>query len=181
MAREGRGRLHDQNHFQQLELWVAHSSSYWWLLTLLSMFSSAVKQLASVPLITSPWKKLYFNIHRFVILCFDCLHNQTSKGKYSTLLGQIQHTFGANTAHLGQIQHTLGASTAHLHTVWKILHTFSLWSYMASYNNQLQGHKPHSLHAGYMLTTLMILHLHSWIKLGLCLSEWDQIWNVDSL
>ena len=31
-----------------------------------------------------------------------------------------------NTAHLGQIQHTFGANIAHLHTVWKILHTFSL-------------------------------------------------------
>ena len=24
----------------------------------------------------------------------------------------------------------------------------------------------------------MSLYLHSWIKLGLCSSEWDQIWNV---
>ena len=52
-------------------------------------------------------KKLNFNIHRFVIkfLCFDCLHSQTSKGKYSTL--------GANTAHFWGKYSTLGANTAH--------------------------------------------------------------------
>ena len=37
------------------------------------------------------------------------------------------------------------------------------------------------LHAGYMLTCTHDPPLHSWIKLGLCLAEWDQIWNVDSM
>ena len=70
-------------------------------------------------------------------LCFDCLHSQTSSRANTAHLRQIQHTFRANTAHLGQIRHTSEANTAHLHTVWKILHTFSLWSYMASYNKTI--------------------------------------------
>ena len=40
-----------------------------------------------------------------------------------------------DTAHFRIVQHTIGASTEHLHTVWKVLHYISLWSYTASYNN----------------------------------------------
>ena len=69
VASEGHCRLRDRTRFQRFGLWVAHSSSYWQLLTLLSTFSSAVKQLASDPLIVSPCKK--YNIHRFVSLCID--------------------------------------------------------------------------------------------------------------
>ena len=59
---------------------------------LLSTFSSAVKQLASVPLIASPMeKKKNFNIHRFVIVLTVCIvkhqraNIQHTWGKYSTL------------------------------------------------------------------------------------------------
>ena len=168
MASKERSCLHDQNRFQRLELWVTHSSSYWRLLTLLSMFSSTVKQLASVPLITSPWKKkLNFNTHRFVILCFDCLHSQTS------LKGLIQHTFGANTAaHLGQIQQTFGANTAHLHTVWKILHTFSLWSYMASYNKSIFRSFSSTIVPSGNLTMPIIDCLRPWAHADVCRSMW---------
>ena len=58
VASEGHCRLRDRTRFQRFGLWVAHSSSYWQLLTLLSMFSSAVKQLASDPLIMNPCKKI---------------------------------------------------------------------------------------------------------------------------
>ena len=37
------------------------------------------------------------------------------------------------------------------------------------------------LSAGHMLTAFYDPISASWIKFSLCLSEWDQIWNVDSL
>ena len=43
------------------------------------------------------------HIRNFV---FDCLHSQTTKGKYSTLLGQIQHTWGKYSTFWRKIQHT---------------------------------------------------------------------------
>ena len=41
-----------------------------------------------------------------------------------------------NIAHLWKLLHTFGSNTAHLHTVWKIKHTSSLYSCVASYNNE---------------------------------------------
>ena len=58
------------------------------------------------------------------------------------------------------------------------LHTATRYMYHKPHVIMIFMADKHSLAICQLYT--VTLYLHSWIKLGLCSSKWDQIWNVDS-